>query len=39
MTRIARFRLGSEMREGKYWEIKEKKNTDYVDEKRNLRNM
>lgn len=39
MTRIARFRLGSEMREGKYWEIEEKKDTDYEDEKRNLGNM
>lgn len=25
MTRIARFRLGSEMREKKYWEVEEKR--------------
>lgn len=25
MTRIARFRLGSEIRERKYWEVEEKK--------------
>lgn len=40
MTRIARFRLGSEMRERKYWEVEEKRRcADYVDGKRNLGNM
>lgn len=36
---IAKFRLRSEMRERKYWEIEEKKDADYVDGKKNLGNM
>lgn len=38
MIRVARFRLGSEMRKGWYWE-KEEKKVDCVDGRRKHENM
>lgn len=39
MIRIARFRLGSEMREGTYWEREEKRRVGCADGWKNLGNM
>jgi len=39
MIRVARFRLGNEMREGKYWEDEERGDAGYVDGRRKRGSM